>query len=136
MTTPMEHPTILRSNLGRMRHLGAGHNIFEHWWAERLCSVAITPLSMWFIIQMLRMGDAEHKEVTKWVGKPVNTVLLLSLMVLTFRHMQLGLEVVTNDYARGGKRMALDLCIKGGALFMGLLAVVSILKIAFTSSKK
>lgn len=134
MNTSVERPTILRSYLGRMRGLGTGHNIFEHWWTERITAAGSAPLSIWFIIQMLRLGDADHKDVVKWAGKPTNTILLLTLVLLTFRHMQLGLEVITSDYARKRKRLALNYCIKGGALFLGILSVISILKLFFTAS--
>ncbi|MGL4686992.1 MAG: succinate dehydrogenase, hydrophobic membrane anchor protein [Commensalibacter sp.] len=134
MTKPTDRPTIMRSFLGRMRGLGAGHNVFEHWWAERLCAIGMTPLSIWFIIQIVRLGDADHKEVVKWVGKPVNTSLLLALMLLTFNHMQLGLRVISEDYSRGKYRMALGLLIRGGTLLMGLFAVLSVLKLAFAPS--
>ncbi|MDI2112920.1 succinate dehydrogenase, hydrophobic membrane anchor protein [Commensalibacter nepenthis] len=136
MTTPSDRPTILRSNLGRMRQLGAGHHIVEHWKAERLTAIGSAPLSIWFIIQMLRLGDADHKNVVQWAGKPVNTVLLLSLMILTFHHMQMGLQVITSDYARGKNKTILDLVIKGGTFFLGLLSVISILKIALAPAKK
>lgn len=134
MTIPVERPTVMRSYLGRIRGLGIGHNIFEHWWAERLCAAASAPLSIWFIIQMLRLGDAEHKDVVKWAGKPVNTILLLILILSTFRHMQLGLEVITTDYSRDKKRLFLHYCIKGGSLFLGLASILSILKMFFTAS--
>ncbi|CAI3938612.1 Succinate dehydrogenase [Commensalibacter communis] len=136
MTTPLDHPTILRSNLGRMRQLGAGHHIVEHWKAERLTAIGTAPLSIWFIVQMLRLGDADHKDVVQWAGKPVNTVLLLSLMILTFHHMQMGLQVITSDYSRGKNKTILDLIIKGGTFFLGLLSVISILKIALAPAKK
>lgn len=136
MTTSSDHPKVLRSNLGRMRQLGAGHHIVEHWKAERLTAVGSAPLSIWFVIQMLRLADADHQTVVKWAGKPVNTVLLLSLILLTFNHMQMGLQVITSDYSRGKSKSILDLIIKGGTLFLGLLSVISILKLALTPAKK
>ncbi|MDI2091065.1 succinate dehydrogenase, hydrophobic membrane anchor protein [Commensalibacter oyaizuii] len=119
-----------------MRQLGAGHNIFEHWWTERVSAAGMAPLSIWFVIQMLRLADAEHQEVVDWTRKPVNSVLLLSLVILTFYHMRLGLQVISNDYSRGRNRLIINFCIKAGSLFMGLLAVTSILKLALAPSKK
>lgn len=134
MMTAEERPTVLRSYLGRMRGLGIGHNIFNHWWAERVCAAGSAPLSIWFILQMLRLGNADHQKVVKWAGKPINNVCLLLLIILTFRHMQLGLEVITTDYTRGKKRLALNLCIKGVTIFLGSLSLISILKLFFISS--
>ncbi len=33
-----------------------------------------------------------------WAARPVNTVLLLALVGMTFHHMHLGLQVVYEDY--------------------------------------
>ncbi|CAK7191900.1 hypothetical protein COMNV_00080 [Commensalibacter sp. Nvir] len=131
-----QNPRVMRSHLGRVRCLGVGHNAFEHWWTERLCATGMAPLSIWFIIQLLRLSDAEHKDVVYWAKKPINSVLLLALVLLTFNHMRLGLSVITEDYTRGKIRMALNLLIKGCALFMGLLTISSILKLMLTSPNK
>lgn len=136
MNTLGERPTILRSYLGRMRGLGIGHNVFNHWWTERLCAAGCAPLSIWFIIQIIRLSDADHKEIVKWAGKPVNNVALLLLVLLTFRHMQLGLEVITTDYVRGVKRLALNYCIEAISVFLASLSIISILKLFSVSSSK
>ncbi len=123
---------VRRSQLGRAKGLGAGGGL-HHWMAERLTSIALVPLTLWFIYAMLHLAGAPQEDVAGWAGNPVNTVLLLALVVMTFHHMQLGLQVVLEDYVNDQRlRSVLVLANKAVALFLGLLGVVSVLKLALT----
>jgi succinate dehydrogenase / fumarate reductase, membrane anchor subunit len=122
---------VMRSQLGRVRGLGAAKSGVEHWWVERLTAIALLPLTIWFVVSVLFLLGAPHVAMVHWVGRPVNTVLLLALVVMTFHHMQLGLQVVIDDYVRGPANLATTLLNKGAAVLLGLFAVVSILKMAF-----
>ncbi|MCQ8279179.1 succinate dehydrogenase, hydrophobic membrane anchor protein [Acetobacteraceae bacterium KSS8] len=123
---------IMRSQLGRVRGLGSAKSGVEHWWVERVTAIALIPLTLWFVVSLLLLLGMPQIVVVHWVGRPVNTVLLLALVVLTFHHMQLGLQVVLDDYVHDKKsHLALTLLNKGAALILALFAVVAILKMAF-----
>ncbi|MCQ8241899.1 succinate dehydrogenase, hydrophobic membrane anchor protein [Rhizosaccharibacter radicis] len=122
---------VMRSQLGRVRGLGAAKNGVEHWWVERLTSIALLPLTIWFVVSVIGLLGAGHVRMIHWVGQPVNTVLLLALVLMTFHHMQLGLQVVIDDYVRGPAHLATTLLNKGAAGLLALFAVVAILKMAF-----
>ena len=91
---------IMRSQLGRVRGLGSAQAGTEHWYVARVAAAALAPLSLWFVYSVLSLLGAEQPVVAAWAGRPVNAALLLSLVVLTFRHMQLGLQAVYEDYLR------------------------------------
>ena len=120
----------MRSQLGRVRGLGSAKSGVEHWWVERLTAIALVPLTIWFVVSVLTLIGADQPAVTAWAGRPVNTVLLLALVIMTFHHMQLGLQVVIDDYVKAG-HLAVTLLNKGAAMLLGLFAVVAILKMAF-----
>jgi succinate dehydrogenase / fumarate reductase membrane anchor subunit len=120
----------MRSQLGRVRGLGSAKSGVEHWWVERLTAIALIPLTIWFVISVLTLIGADQPAVVHWAGRPVNTVLLLALVIMTFHHMQLGLQVVIDDYVKAG-HLAATLLNKGAALILGLFAIVAILKMAF-----
>ena len=42
--------------------------------------------------------------IAAWAGHPLNAALLLALVLLTFHHAQLGLQVVYEDYLHGRTR--------------------------------
>ena len=120
----------MRSQLGRVRGLGASRSGVEHWWVERLTAIALVPLTIWFVVSVLTLLGAEQPVVVAWAGRPVNTVLLLALVIMTFHHMQLGLQVVIDDYVRAS-HLAVTLLNKGAAMMLGLFSIVAILKMAF-----
>lgn len=125
-------PNVMRSPLGRARGLGAARSGLGHWWAERLTSVALVPLTLWFVYAALHLSGMGRPEVAHFVANPINAALLLALVVVTFHHMQLGLQVVAEDYIHApGAKLASVLVIKGVALLLALACSVAILKLAF-----
>jgi succinate dehydrogenase / fumarate reductase membrane anchor subunit len=121
---------VMRSQLGRVRGLGAAKAGFSHWWGQRLTAVALIPLSLWFILSVLRLLRADHDDVIAWASGPVTIVLLIALVVATFHHLQLGLQVVIEDYVHNdAAKLAAVLVVKGAAILLALACVVSVLKI-------
>ena len=121
---------VMRSQLGRVRGTGSAHSGVHHWYAERITAIALVPLSLWFIFSMLRLVGARQEEVAQWAGHPVNTVLLLALIAMTFHHMQLGVQVVLEDYVNAKWLMnVLMLLTKAAAGLLGLTAAVAVLKL-------
>jgi succinate dehydrogenase / fumarate reductase membrane anchor subunit len=132
MATVKPQVEIMRSQLGRVRGLGAGKSGVEHWWIERVTAIALIPLTLWFVISVLGLLGVPQIVMVRWAGRPVNTVLLLALVILTFHHMQLGLQVVLDDYVHDKRaHLAATLINKGAALLLALFAIVAILKMAF-----
>ncbi|MBB2167061.1 succinate dehydrogenase, hydrophobic membrane anchor protein [Gluconacetobacter aggeris] len=127
---------VMRSQLGRARGLGSAKTGVDHWWLERMSAVALVPLSGWFVLQVLRLAGAEQQDVVEWGGKPANASMLLALMILTFYHMQLGLQVIIDDYVHGKAHLPASLLLKGAALLIGLFAVIAVLKLALAPSTK
>lgn len=122
---------VRRSQLGRARGAGAAHSGVHHWWAERVTAIALVPLTIWFILSVLGLIGAPQARVAAWAGNPFNTALLLAMIVMTFHHMQLGVQVVLEDYVSDKRLLtALVLVNKGVALLLGLIAAVSVLKLA------
>ena len=122
---------VMRSSLGRARGAGSGHSGVHHWYAERITSIALVPLTVWFVISVLRLVGATQATVAAWVGHPTNAALLLALIAITFHHMQLGIQVVLEDYVPNPKKMmAFVLINKAVALLLGLIAAISVLKLA------
>jgi succinate dehydrogenase / fumarate reductase membrane anchor subunit len=118
----------LRSPLGRVRGLWSAKEGVNHWWAQRLTALALIPLSIWFVISLLGVTGADYAAVKTWVGSPVVAGLLILLIVATFYHAYLGLQVVIEDYvhSEGWKLFSL-LSVKGAAWLLAILGVVSVL---------
>ena len=122
---------VRRSQLGRARGVGAGHSGVEHWRSARMASIALVPLTLWFIYAMLHLVGAPQPVVAAWAGKPINATLLLVLVVVTFQHMHLGLQVVCEDYVSSKWQMTMMILgAKAASLVLGLLASIAVLKLA------
>lgn len=124
------HINVMRSELGRVRGLGAAKSGVHHWWAERWTSIALIPLTLWFVWSVIRLLGVPHEVVVDWMGSPITITLMLALVLTTFHHMQLGLQVVIEDYVHVEMtRFALLLAVKGVTAFLALLCVISILRL-------
>jgi succinate dehydrogenase / fumarate reductase membrane anchor subunit len=123
--------SVMRSQLGRVRGLGSAHAGAHHWKAERLTAVALVPLTVWFVVAVLGHLGADQPVIARWAASPLNAALLLALIAMTFHHMQLGLQVVWEDYIHSTKRRdAAILATKGVCLVLGLMAAIAVLKLA------
>ena len=128
-TTTGLQVTVMQSELGRVRGLGSARSGVHHWWAERWTSLALVPLTLWFVANVVRLSGAPHQAVLDWMYSPYTVVLMLALIAMTFYHMALGLQVVVEDYIHHeGTRFAMLLLIKAAASLLGLAAAVSVLK--------
>lgn len=124
------HVAIQRSVLGRARGLGAARAGSAHWWSQRITALALVPLSLWFIGSMISLEGARQQDVALWLHSPLSLVLLLCLIGTSFWHMALGLGVVIEDYVHvASARLALVLGVRALAVVLGLLCVISALRL-------
>lgn len=121
-----------RTPMGRARGLGSARDGAGHWWAQRLTSIALVPLTLWFVASVVSLAGASHAEVAAWLGAPVPAVLMILMIVATFHHAQLGLQVVIEDYVHSeGLKIAGIVLVKFAAAALGLVSVFAVLRIAF-----
>ena len=107
----------------------------EHWWHERMSSVALLMLFVWLIVSLLRLPALDHRGVTEWLRDPLAAVPMLLLVAATFWHLKMGLQVIIEDYVHdSGNRFLATLLLTfasvGGAAF----AIFALLKIAFAAT--
>ncbi len=121
---------MMRSPLGRARGLGSARAGAAHWWAQRVTAIALVPLSLWFLFVAIRMIGATRDDVVSWISGPLPIVLMIALVIATFHHLQLGLQVVIEDYVRGeALRVGSILLVKGISLLLALACIVSVLRL-------
>lgn len=122
----------LRTPLGRARGLGSAKSGTQHWWAQRLTAIALVPLTIWFVIAMISATGSDHAAALTFIGNPVTAVLMILLIVATFHHAQLGLQVVIEDYVHSKPtEITLLLLVKGASIVLALAAIFAVLSIAF-----
>ena len=120
-----------RTPLSRARGLGAAGHGAGHWLSERVSALALVPLVLWIAYAALQIAGAGYEGAVVWVRHPVNAVLLVLLLAISFQHMHAGMRVIVEDYIEKTMTKAallvvnLFVCVLGGAL-----AVFSVLKVA------
>jgi succinate dehydrogenase / fumarate reductase membrane anchor subunit len=128
---PMRSPH-LRSPLGRAIGLGSAKEGVEHWWWQRISSIALVPLSLWFVISVIGLAGADLDTVVTWLDNPVAAVLFVLLIAATFYHGALGLQVVIEDYVENeGAKFAALIVMKLAAFLLAALGIFAVLKLAF-----
>ncbi len=122
----------LQTPLSRVRGLGSARNGTHHWWMQRVTAVALIPLGLWFAVALIKLTGASYSDAIAWLQSPINAILLLLLIVATFHHMQLGLQVVIEDYVHHeGAKFVLLMGQKLASFALAVAAGFAVLKIAF-----
>jgi succinate dehydrogenase / fumarate reductase membrane anchor subunit len=122
----------MRTQLGEVRGLGSAKTGTGHFWMQRLTALALIPLTLWFVASLASMGSADYADAVAWVKSPLTSILLLALIAATFHHMQLGLQVIIEDYVHAeGLKIASLIVMKCGSVLLGLAAAFAVLKVAF-----
>lgn len=131
-TSRTSHIDIMRSPLGRARGLGSARAGAAHWWAQRLSSITLVPLTLWLLCAMIWMIGATCGEVVSWMASPLPIVLLIALVIATFHHLQAGLQVVIEDYVHNAvARVGSILLVKGASVLLALACITAVLKLGF-----
>jgi succinate dehydrogenase / fumarate reductase membrane anchor subunit len=121
----------MRSPLGRAIGLGSAKEGVEHWWAQRITAIALVPLTLWFVIAVIGLAGAERDVFVEWLRHPVPAVLLVLLLIATFHHGQLGLQVVIEDYCENETlRLALIIVMRLAAIVLAALGIFAVLKLS------
>ena len=124
-------PAIMRSMLGRARGLGSAKSGTAHWWAQRVTALALIPLTLWFIWSILHLAGLPRAAVVLWASSPFVATLLVALILTTFHHMQLGLQVVIEDYIHGEKlKLATVMANNFFSFAVALASIYAILKLS------
>jgi succinate dehydrogenase / fumarate reductase membrane anchor subunit len=112
----------MRSPLGRAMGLGSAKEGVEHWWRQRITALALVPLTLWFVVALIGLVGADRAALVAWMHNPMPAVLMVLLIVASFYHLALGLQVVIEDYVHGE---AIKL---GSIIVMRLLCLVFVVR--------
>jgi len=120
----------LRSPLGRVLGLGSAKDGTDHWWAQRVSAVALLILGGWFGYSLIRLDSQTYLDVVRFIGQPLNAVLLALLSMTLAYHSYLGVQVVIEDYVHApGTKVVSLLLSRFAHVFVAIAAVYAILVI-------
>jgi succinate dehydrogenase / fumarate reductase membrane anchor subunit len=124
----------LRSPLGRALGLGSAKEGVEHWWLQRVTALALILLALWFVAALVAHLGADHAAAAAWLRSPFTAVAMILLVVATFVHMALGVQVVIEDYVHHEvTKVASLLLVRLACWALGAAALFAVLRVAFGS---
>jgi succinate dehydrogenase / fumarate reductase, membrane anchor subunit len=125
----------LRTPLGRVLGMGAAKEGVQHWWLQRLTSIALVPLTIWFLVSLLALPAFDQATVRIWMSQGWSALLLCLLVLVASWHSQLGVRVVIEDYVHGaGGRTLLLVFVSFLHVFIAAAGVLAVLRVALGSS--
>ena len=110
--------------------MSSSSSAVNHWKYQRLSAIALIPLTIWFIISIASLADANYVSVLNWLQTPLTTALLSLFVIVSCYHAVLGIEVVVEDYIQEPTRHRLFNLIRIVLLAAALLSLLVIIKIS------
>ena len=107
------------TSIGRVRGLGAAHHGAHHWLLQRFTAVGNLVSGGFLAVSLLLLPDFDHATVSEWGARPVPALMLALLVITTFWHARLGLQVVVEDYVHEAGAKFAVLALLNLATFAG-----------------
>jgi succinate dehydrogenase / fumarate reductase membrane anchor subunit len=119
--------------LARARGLGAAREGSRGWWRQRVTAIALIPLGLWFAVSAALLPGTDYAAFVRWLTSPWNSILLISMMIASFYHAMLGMQVVIEDYVHSDwLKLISILAMKLVLAFLALTAFFALLRIVFS----
>ncbi len=124
----------LNSTLAKAKGLGSTHEGTEHFIQQRITALALIPLVLWFCFSLAMLPDMGYVSLTNWVQAPINSILLIITIIVSFYHLQLGLQVIIEDYISDYFiKLSSIILMKFVCILLAISGLFSTLKIAIGS---
>lgn len=116
------------TSIGRVRGLGSAKGGVHHWLLQRFTAISNLLTLLFLVVSLVLLPDLSYATVVGWISRPVPAMLIALLVVSTFWHARLGLQVLVEDYVHDHANkfaciVALNLAAFAGATF-GVLCVI------------
>ncbi len=123
-----------RTDRQRVDGLGSAKEGTGHFWTQRVTAIALVPLTLLFIFPFASALGTDFEAARAVYASPFNAIVAILFIGTAFYHLQLGLQVVIEDYIH-------DHALKTGALLantlltwaFGLAGVFAVARVAFSA---
>ena len=119
------------TTIGKVRGLGSSHEGTDHWVHQRYTALGNLFLGAWFLTSVLLLPSLDLAAISEWLSKPIPGTAMILLILSTFYHARLGLQVLIEDYVHDqGTRFALVGLLSMVAVAAATFGIFCVLKIA------
>lgn len=122
----------LQSNLSKAKGLGSTREGTDHFIDQRITALALIPLVFWFCFSLAFLPQMDYQGLIAWLRSPLNSVLLIIISLVVFYHLQLGLQIIIEDYVSTYLRRLISIILmKFLCIFLAITSVFTLLRISF-----
>lgn len=120
------------SDLKRVRGLGTAKSGVHHWWLQRVTAAGNLILLAWFVASLILLPSLDRSSILAWLSSPLVAIPALLLILSTFWHARLGVQVMIEDYVHSeGLKLLAFIALNFFILGTAAVAAFSVLIIAF-----
>lgn len=120
----------LQSPLNKVLGLGSAKQGTGHWWAQRLTAISLAPLTIWFAIALLGLPHGNYEMVVAWIAEPLNSILIVLLIMSLIYHSSLGLQVVIEDYVHGAAKLVVLITVQLAHVVLAVSGIYAVIVVA------
>lgn len=123
------------TSIGRVRGLGSAHEGPHHWLMQRFTAVGNLVTVLFLIVSLVAMPSLDYASVSGWLSEPLPAFMMALLVISTFWHARLGLQVAVEDYVHtSGNKFAVLLALNLFAFAGAAFGLFCIARLAFSSA--
>ena len=127
----MNKQPSMRTPLSRVRYLGSAKSGTDHFWKQRVSSVALVPLTIVVIFIVIGIMGRNHAAAAQILGSPFVAITLIMFVITSAYHMWLGMQVVIEDYVHSDLKLTLIMINTFFCFAVGLSSVYALVKLSF-----
>ena len=127
----MSKQPSMRTPLSRVRYLGSARSGTDHFWKQRVSSVALVPLTIIVIFIVIGIMGRNHAAAAQILGSPFVAITLIMFVITSAYHMWLGMQVIIEDYVHTDLKLTLIMINTFFCFAVGLSSVYALVKLSF-----
>ena len=127
----MSKQPSMRTPLSRVRYLGSARSGTDHFWKQRVSSVALVPLTIIVIFIVIGIMGRNHAAAAQILGSPFVAITLIMFVITSAYHMWLGMQVIIEDYVHSDLKLTLIMVNTFFCFAVGLSSVYALVKLSF-----
>jgi succinate dehydrogenase / fumarate reductase, membrane anchor subunit len=103
----------------------------RHWRNQRMTSIALLPLGLWFLFSLLGQPALDHEIVAGWFAMPLQAFLGGLFGAALLWHSMQGVQVVLEDYVGGAPRTICIILARFLHVAAGIALAAALVRLAF-----
>ncbi len=127
----MSGRSSMRTPLSRVRFLGSARSGTDHFWKQRVSSVALVPLTIAFVFIVIGLLGRNHAAAAQILGSPFVAITMMLFVISGAYHMWLGMQMIIEDYVHSDRKLTLIMLNTFFCFAIGLSSLYALVKLSF-----